>query len=142
MTQYEYFSSQQTLGSAWKMPRSLLLDDYFKSGGTDQLTGEHLAERTVRATVHARRTIMAGYTSVRYDDSLCFVYTWSGQASTDHDDIPSRDLGTEGAADADIALRKCLSGVDAIIPGPRYFCANRAIVTTGSYGTSNKSKRA
>jgi len=45
-----------------------------------------------------------------------------------------RDLGTEGAGDADIALRSCLSGPNPIIPGPRYFCANRAIVTTGSYG--------
>ena len=48
-----------------------------------------------------------------------------------------RDLGTEGAADADVALRKCLSSgrTDALIPGPRYFCASRAIVPTGSYGT-------
>lgn len=50
------------------------------------------------------------------------------------------DLGTEGAADADIALRKCLSSknphTNALIPGPRYFCASRAIVPTGSYGTS------
>lgn len=45
-----------------------------------------------------------------------------------------RDLGTEGAEDADIALRKCISGKEALIPGPRYFCANRAIVSTGSYG--------
>lgn len=46
----------------------------------------------------------------------------------------NRDLGTEGAEDADISLRKCLSGPNALIPGPRYFCANRAIVCTGSYG--------
>ena len=45
-----------------------------------------------------------------------------------------RDLGTEGAEDADLALRKCLSGPNPIIPGPRYFTANRAIVATGSYG--------
>lgn len=45
-----------------------------------------------------------------------------------------RDLGTEGAEDADISLRKCLSGPDPLIPGPRYFTANRAIVSTGSYG--------
>ncbi|EMD32606.1 hypothetical protein CERSUDRAFT_161559 [Gelatoporia subvermispora B] len=85
------------------------LHPYSEVSWNDQLTKEHLAERTVRATVHARRTLMAGYTSVR-------------------------DLGTEGAADADIALRNCLSGPEALIPGPRYFCANRAIVTTGSYG--------
>lgn len=45
-----------------------------------------------------------------------------------------RDLGTEGAEDADISLRKCLSGPNPLTPGPRYFCANRAIVCTGSYG--------
>ncbi|KAH9950972.1 hypothetical protein B0H21DRAFT_776357 [Amylocystis lapponica] len=44
------------------------------------------------------------------------------------------DLGTEGAGDADIHLRRCMSGPNPLIPGPRYFCANRAIVVTGSYG--------
>lgn len=47
---------------------------------------------------------------------------------------PYSDLGTEGAEDADVALRKLMSGPNAIIPGPRYFIANRAIVATGSYG--------
>lgn len=45
-----------------------------------------------------------------------------------------RDLGTEGAFDADIGLRKCLAGKEAIIPGPRYYCATRAIISTGAYG--------
>ncbi|KAF8176349.1 hypothetical protein K438DRAFT_76868 [Mycena galopus ATCC 62051] len=85
------------------------LHSYAETSWADQLTKESLAERTVRATVHARKTLMAGYTSVR-------------------------DLGTEGAEDADISLRKCLSGPEPLIPGPRYFTANRAIVSTGSYG--------
>ncbi|KAI0066404.1 hypothetical protein BV25DRAFT_1878246 [Artomyces pyxidatus] len=85
------------------------LHPYSETPWEDQLTKESLAERTVRATVHAKRTLMSGFTAVR-------------------------DLGTEGAGDADIALRKCLSGPDAMIGGPRYFCANRAIVPTGSYG--------
>ncbi|KAJ7709567.1 hypothetical protein B0H17DRAFT_1028336 [Mycena rosella] len=85
------------------------LHSYAETSWADQVTKESLAERTVRATVHARKTLMAGYTSVR-------------------------DLGTEGAEDADIALRQCLSGPNPIIPGPRYFTANRAIVSTGSYG--------
>ncbi|KAJ7677899.1 hypothetical protein DFH06DRAFT_562277 [Mycena polygramma] len=85
------------------------LHSYAETSWADQLTKESLTERTIRATVHARKTLMAGYTSVR-------------------------DLGTEGAEDADIALRKCLSGPDPLIPGPRYFTANRAIVSTGSYG--------
>lgn len=44
-------------------------------------------------------------------------------------------MGTEGAGDADIGLRKCLAGPNPMIPGPRYFTANRAIVAPGSYGT-------
>ena len=48
----------------------------------------------------------------------------------------SRDLGTEGAFDSDIGLRKCLSGRNALIPGPRYYCVTRALISTGSYGES------
>ncbi|KAH9854290.1 hypothetical protein C2E23DRAFT_818018 [Lenzites betulinus] len=87
----------------------MFLHPYAETSWEDQLTKESLVERTVRATVHARRTLMAGYTTVR-------------------------DLGTEGAGDADVQLRKCLAGPDALIPGPRYFCANRAIIASGSYG--------
>ncbi|KAK7051468.1 hypothetical protein VNI00_004442 [Paramarasmius palmivorus] len=87
----------------------MFLHSYAETSWDDQVTKESLAERTIRATVHARKTLMAGFTTVR-------------------------DLGTEGAADADIALRKCLSGPNPIIPGPRYFCASRAIVASGSYG--------
>ncbi|KAF5360147.1 hypothetical protein D9758_011341 [Tetrapyrgos nigripes] len=87
----------------------MFLHSYGETSWDDQVTKESLVERTIRATVHAKKTLMAGFTTVR-------------------------DLGTEGAEDADISLRKCLSGRDALIPGPRYFCANRAIVATGSYG--------
>ncbi|EIW87414.1 hypothetical protein CONPUDRAFT_79452 [Coniophora puteana RWD-64-598 SS2] len=87
----------------------LFLHPYSEVSWDDQVTKWSLAERTIRATVNARKTLMAGYTTVR-------------------------DLGTEGAGDADIALRNALSGPDALIPGPRYFCANRAIVPTGAYG--------
>lgn len=48
----------------------------------------------------------------------------------------TRDLGTEGAFDSDIGLRKCLSGRNALIPGPRYYCVTRALISTGSYGES------
>lgn len=91
----------------------LFLHPYSETSWEDQVTRESLAERTIRATIHARKTLMAGYTAVR-------------------------DLGTEGAEDADLALRKCLSGLDPIASGPRYFCATRAIVTTGSYGPKNR----
>ncbi|KAF9461895.1 hypothetical protein BDZ94DRAFT_1322965 [Collybia nuda] len=91
----------------------LFLHEYSGTSWGDQLTKESLTERSLRAGVHARKTLMAGFTTVR-------------------------DLGTEGAADADIALRKCLAypanGKGPIIPGPRYYCTTRAIVSTGSYG--------
>ncbi|KAI0095185.1 hypothetical protein BDY19DRAFT_902185 [Irpex rosettiformis] len=95
------------------------LHEYSETTWEDQVTRESLAERTIRATAHARRTLLAGFTSVRQ-----VLFT--------------QDLGTEGAQDADLALRKCISGPNAIIPGPRYFTANRAIVATGSYGPKNK----
>ncbi|QRV88776.1 amidohydrolase family protein [Ceratobasidium sp. AG-Ba] len=79
----------------------------------EQVTRESLAERTIRAVTHARTTLLAGFTAVR-------------------------DLGTEGTGDADIDLRKCISSPISLIPGPRYFCASRAIVSTGSYGPRNK----
>ncbi|KAG2354964.1 hypothetical protein BDR07DRAFT_1427696 [Suillus spraguei] len=87
----------------------LFLHPYAEASWEEQVTKESIVERTVRATVHAKRTLMAGFTTVR-------------------------DLGTEGAGDADIALRKCLSSPGALIPGPRYFCATRAIAPTGAYG--------
>ncbi|KAH9930990.1 uncharacterized protein B0H18DRAFT_930105 [Fomitopsis serialis] len=85
------------------------LHTYSETRWDDQVSKESVVERTIRATVHAKRTLMAGYTAVR-------------------------DLGTEGAGDADIHLRKSMAGPSPIIPGPRYFTANRAIVATGSYG--------
>jgi imidazolonepropionase-like amidohydrolase len=63
--------------------------------------------RTIRATVHARNTLMAGFTT-------------------------ARDLGTEGAGYADVALKRAIN--EGIIPGPRLLVAGRAIVSTGSYG--------
>ncbi|KAH7105017.1 hypothetical protein BKA62DRAFT_669325 [Auriculariales sp. MPI-PUGE-AT-0066] len=87
----------------------LFLHTYGETSWAEQTTSETIVERTVRATNHARRTLMAGFTAVR-------------------------DLGTEGAQDSDTALRACISKPQCLIPGPRYFIANRAIVSTGSYG--------
>ncbi|KAF8657149.1 hypothetical protein AX16_002263 [Volvariella volvacea WC 439] len=85
----------------------MFLHPYSESSWYTQLTQESTAERTIRATVNARHTLLAGYTTIR-------------------------DLGTEGAGDADIALRKALA--TSLIIGPRYYTANRAIVSTGGYG--------
>jgi imidazolonepropionase-like amidohydrolase len=45
-----------------------------------------------------------------------------------------RDLGTEGAGYADVALRDAVA--QGIVPGPRIFAATRALVATGCYGPS------
>ena len=43
----------------------VFLHPYDETPWEEQLTKESLVERTVRATVHAKRTLMAGYTTVR-----------------------------------------------------------------------------
>jgi imidazolonepropionase-like amidohydrolase len=67
---------------------------------------EGLALRVARATNHLRDTLMAGFTTIR-------------------------DLGTEGAAYADVELKQAVN--QGIIPGPRMLVSTRAIVATGSY---------
>lgn len=72
-----------------------------------QVLKETDSYRTIRATTHALKTLMAGFTT-------------------------SRDLGTEGAGFSDVALKKAID--EGIIPGPRLLVAGRAIVATGTYG--------
>jgi imidazolonepropionase-like amidohydrolase len=84
----------------------MFLHPYNETSWDDQVLKESLAERTVRATEHARATLMAGFTTVR-------------------------DLGTEGAGDADVGLKHSIE--KGIIPGPRMLVVTRAIVATGSY---------
>lgn len=44
---------------------AVFLHDYGETSWEDQVNKESLVERTVRATVHAKRTLMAGFTTVR-----------------------------------------------------------------------------
>lgn len=85
----------------------LLLHPYNETEWEDQVLKESDALRVARATVHARKTLLAGFTTVR-------------------------DLGTEGAGYADVGLKQAIE--QGIIPGPRMIVAGRAIVATGSYG--------
>jgi imidazolonepropionase-like amidohydrolase len=85
----------------------LLLHPYNETSWNDQVLTEPLALRVARATVHARRTVQAGFTT-------------------------ARDLGTEGAGYADVGLKQAID--QGIIPGPRLLVATRALVATGSYG--------
>lgn len=85
----------------------LLLHPYNETPWNDQVLKESTAERAVRGAVHARASLMAGITTMR-------------------------DLGSEGAGYADVALKKTISA--GIIPGPRLLVAGPAIVATGAYG--------
>ncbi|MFN7118489.1 MAG: amidohydrolase family protein [Saprospiraceae bacterium] len=85
----------------------ILLHPYNEVSWDDQVIRESQAERVVRATVHARETLRAGFTTIR-------------------------DLGSEGADYADVGIKMSIE--KGIIPGPRMIVAGRAIVATGSYG--------
>ncbi|HET7699154.1 MAG TPA: amidohydrolase family protein [Vicinamibacterales bacterium] len=85
----------------------VLLHPYNETSWNDQVLHESLGLRIARATNHLRATLMAGFTTVR-------------------------DLGTEGAAYADVELKQAID--QGIIPGPRLLTTTRAIVATGSYG--------
>jgi imidazolonepropionase-like amidohydrolase len=85
----------------------LFLHSYNETPWDDQVLKESEAYRTVRAVRHAEATLRAGFTLLR-------------------------DLGTEGAGYADVALKRAIE--EGLIPGPRLVVVTRAIVATGSYG--------
>jgi len=85
----------------------LLLHPYNETPWNDQVLKESVAERAIRGAEHARTSLMAGITTMR-------------------------DLGSEGAGYADVALKKTIG--EGIIPGPRLLVAGPAIVATGAYG--------
>ncbi|MFQ5448818.1 MAG: amidohydrolase family protein, partial [Saprospiraceae bacterium] len=85
----------------------LFLHPYNETSWNDQVLMESRAERVARATVHARKALEAGFTTVR-------------------------DLGTEGAGYADVGLKQAIE--KGVVPGPRLIVAGPAIVATGSYG--------
>ncbi|MBJ6108815.1 amidohydrolase family protein [Hymenobacter sp. BT523] len=85
----------------------LLLHPYNEAAWNDQVLLESQALRVARATAHAQRTLLAGFTT-------------------------ARDLGTEGAGFADVGLKQAID--QGLIPGPRLLVATKALVATGSYG--------
>jgi len=85
----------------------VLLHPYNETPWNDQVMHEGLALRAARAVNHLKSTLMAGFTTIR-------------------------DLGTEGAAYADVELKQAVK--EGIIPGPRMLVTTRAIVATGAYG--------
>jgi imidazolonepropionase-like amidohydrolase len=85
----------------------VLLHPYNETSWDDQVLKEPLALRVARATNHLRDALRSGFTTIR-------------------------DLGTEGAGQADVGLKQAVE--QKIIPGPRMLVTTRAIVATGSYG--------
>ncbi len=85
----------------------LFLHPYSETLWEDQVLKEPYAFRVVEAVAHARATLDAGVTTLR-------------------------DLGTEGAQDGDVQLRRAIEA--GVVPGPRVLATTRAIVATGSYG--------
>jgi imidazolonepropionase-like amidohydrolase len=85
----------------------LLLHAYNEVAWDDQVLKEAPTYRVLRAARDATRTLMSGFTT-------------------------ERDLGTEGAGDADVQLKRAID--EGIVTGPRLYVATRAIVATGSYG--------
>lgn len=49
----------------FRTDRLVFLHPYTETSWEDQLTKESLVERTIRATIHAKRTLLAGFTTVR-----------------------------------------------------------------------------
>lgn len=85
----------------------IYLHPYNEAIWNDQVMKETLAYRTIAAVLHCQATLLAGFTSLR-------------------------DLGTEGAEYADVAVQKAVN--EGRIPGPRLQVATKAIVATASYG--------
>ncbi|MBC7896321.1 MAG: amidohydrolase family protein [Cytophagaceae bacterium] len=85
----------------------VLLHPYNEATWDEQVLKESTALRVARATVHARNTLMAGFTTLR-------------------------DLGTEGAGYADVGVKQAIER--GVIPGPRLLVTTKAIVGRGSYG--------
>lgn len=85
----------------------VLLHPYDRVTWNDQVLRESEALRVARAVPALQATLRAGFTTLR-------------------------DLGTEGAGDADVGLREAVER--GVIPGPRLVCVTRAIVARGSYG--------
>ncbi|HEY7878119.1 MAG TPA: amidohydrolase family protein [Gemmatimonadaceae bacterium] len=85
----------------------IFLHPYNETLWNDQVLKEAEGYRVVEAVLHVRNTLMQGFTTLR-------------------------DLGTEGAGFADVAMKQAIN--DGLIPGPRLQVATRAIVATASYG--------
>ncbi|MGX4641307.1 amidohydrolase family protein [Massilia sp. SYSU DXS3249] len=92
----------------------VLLHPYNETTWDDQVIKEQVEYRTLLAGKHAADNLQAGFTTLR-------------------------DLGTEGANYADVAIKRAIEG--GIIDGSRLLIATKAIVASFSYGPAERSYR-
>ena len=85
----------------------VFLHPYDETLWNDQVLKEPVEYRTIVAVRHAEATLQSGFTTLR-------------------------DLGTEGAGFADVALQRAIN--EGIVAGPRFLTATQAIVATSCYG--------
>jgi imidazolonepropionase-like amidohydrolase len=103
----------QDFGDGWLIPglidlhTHVCLQPYNEMPWDRQVLEESLELRSIRAAAAARETLFAGFVAIR-------------------------DLGTEGAGFADVALREAIRG--NVVLGPTVFASTKAIVATGCYG--------
>jgi imidazolonepropionase-like amidohydrolase len=81
-------------------------EDPAKGGYDANILNAGIALRAARATYACRRALEQGFTTLR-------------------------DVETEGAGYGDVEIKQAIA--EGTIPGPRLFCATRAISTTGGY---------
>jgi len=81
-------------------------EDPAKGGYDENILKAGIALRAARATFACRRALEQGFTTLR-------------------------DVETEGAGYGDVEIKQAIE--EGTIPGPRLFCATRAISTTGGY---------
>jgi len=84
----------------------ILLHPYDETLWNDQVLTESRSYRTILAVRHVEASLRSGFTTLR-------------------------DLGSEGAAYADVGVRRAIE--EGIIPGPRLLVATLALAATGSY---------
>lgn len=92
----------------------VLLHPYNETSWDDQVLKEPIEHRVLRAARHVRAQLQSGFTTLR-------------------------DLGTEGANYADVAIKRAID--EGITEGPRLFVATRGIVASSSYGPSARAYR-
>ncbi|MFM1872952.1 MAG: hypothetical protein RL398_2374 [Planctomycetota bacterium] len=110
---YDEREVDRDLGDVWVIPglidlhTHLLLRPYRERNWDDQVRNDSAELRALRGARYAEDTLRAGFVAIR-------------------------DLGTEGAGFADVAIAKAID--EMVARGPRIYPTTRAIVRTGWYG--------